>query len=131
MCKLIRKSNEQILCKLGKSEILRLYSIIHVAMEITKTSKFTSQSKFFISIYFTCQVSACELQPFSYHDLANDLYSQTAKTVFSHLNWCEFSENRFYVISRGFDFENGASIWQKWLSFCVMPTKVDPGMQYM
>ena len=86
MCKLIRKSNEQILCKLGKSEILRLYSIVHVAMEITKTSKFTSQSKFFISIYFTCQVSACELQPFSYQDLANDLYSQTAKTVFSHLN---------------------------------------------
>ena len=131
MCKLIRKSNEQILCKLGKSEILRLYSIVHVVMEIMKTSKFTSQSKFFISIYFTCQVSACELQPFSYHDLANDLYSQTAKTVFSHLNWCEFSGNRFYVISRGFDFENGASIWQKWLSFWVMPTKVDPGMQYM
>ena len=30
------KSNERILCKLNKSEILRLYSIVHVAMETTK-----------------------------------------------------------------------------------------------
>ena len=86
MCKFIGKSNERILCKLSKSEILRLYSIVHVAMETTKTSHFTCQSKSFISIFFTCQVSACELQPFSCHDLANDIYSQTAKTVFSHLN---------------------------------------------
>ena len=45
------------------------------------------QSKSFISIFFTCQASACELQPFSCHDLANDIYSETAamKTVFSHL----------------------------------------------
>ena len=85
MCKFIGKSNERILFKLSKSGILRLYSIFHVAMETTKTSNFTCQSKSFISIFFTCQVSACELQPFSYHDLANDLYSQTAKTVFSHL----------------------------------------------
>ena len=55
-------------------------------METTKTSDFTCQSKSFISIFFTCQVSAFELQPFSYHDLANDMYLQTAKTVFSHLN---------------------------------------------
>ena len=39
----------------------------------------------FISIFYTCQVSACELQPFSCIDLGNDIYSQTAKTVFSHL----------------------------------------------
>ena len=64
MCKFIGKSNERILCKLSKSEILRLYSIVHVAMETTKTSNFTCQSKSFISIFFTCQVSACELQPF-------------------------------------------------------------------
>ena len=32
-------------------------------------------------VYF----SACELQPFSCHDLANEIHSQTAKTVFSHL----------------------------------------------
>ena len=85
MCKFIGKSNERILWKLSKSEILRLYSIVHVAMETTKTSHFTCQSKFFISIFFTCQVSAYELQPFSCHDLANEIYSQTAKTVFSHL----------------------------------------------
>ena len=60
-------------------------SIFHVAMETTKTSHFNCQSKSFISIFFTCQVSAGDLQPFSYHDLANDIYSQTAKAVFSHL----------------------------------------------
>ena len=85
MCKFIGKSNERILCKLSKKEILRLYSIVHVAMETTKTSNFNRLSKSFISIFFTCQVSACELQPFSCHDLANNIYSQTAKTVFSHL----------------------------------------------
>ena len=81
MCKFIGKSNERILCKLNKSEILRLYSIVHVAMETTKTSHLTCQSKSFISIFFTCHVSAYELQPFSCHDLANEIYSQTAKTV--------------------------------------------------
>ena len=86
MCKFIGKSNERILCKLSKTEILRLYSIVHVAMETTKTSNFTCQSKSFISIFFTLQVSAYELQPFSCHDLAYDIHLQTAKTVFSHLN---------------------------------------------
>ena len=47
-------------------------------------SNFTCQSKSFISIFFICQVSACELRPFSCYNLANDIYSQTAKTVFSH-----------------------------------------------
>ena len=54
MCKFIGKSNERILCKLSKGEILRLYSIVHVAMETTKMS--------------------------------NYIYSQPAKTLFSHLN---------------------------------------------
>ena len=63
--------------------------MVHVAMETTKTSQFASQSKSFIRIFFTYQVSVCELQPFSCHDLANDIYSQTAKTVFSHLNNAE------------------------------------------
>ena len=85
MCKFIGKSNERVLCKLSKKEILRLYSTVHVAMETTKTSNFNRLSKSFISIFFTCQVSACELQPFSCYDLANDIYLQTAKTVFSHL----------------------------------------------
>ena len=68
-----------------QSEILRLYSIVHVAMETMKMTNFTCQSKSFISIFFTCQVSAFELQPFSCHNLANDIHSQTTKTVFSHL----------------------------------------------
>ena len=50
-------------------------------------SNFNCQSKSFISIFFICQVSACELRPFSCYNLANDIYSQTAKTVFSHLKW--------------------------------------------
>ena len=79
MCKFIGKFNERILCKLIGSEILMLYSILHVAMETKKTSNFTCQSKYFISIFFTCQVSACELQPFSCLDLVNDIFSQTAK----------------------------------------------------
>ena len=86
MCKFIAKSDEKILCKLSKCEIERLYSIVYVAMETTKTSNFTCESKHFISIFFTCQVSACELQTFSCYDLANDIHLQTAKTVFSHLN---------------------------------------------
>ena len=81
----IGKSNGRILCRLSKSEILRLYTIVHVAMETMKTSHFTCQSKSFISIFFTCQVSACQPQPFSCHGLANDIYSITDKTVFSHL----------------------------------------------
>ena len=79
MCKFIGKSNERILCKLSKSENLRLYSVVHVAIETAKTSHLTCQSKFFISIFFNCQVSARDLQPFSWHrDLTNDIYSQTA-----------------------------------------------------
>ena len=80
----VYRKNERILCRLSKSEISRLCSIAHAAMETTKTSNFTCQSKSFTSTFFTCQVSACELQPFSCHDSVNDLYSQTAKTVFSH-----------------------------------------------
>ena len=71
-----------------KSEVLRLYSIIHIAMETMKMSNFTCQSQSVISIFFsTCQVSVCEPQPFSCHDLANDIYPQTAKTEFSHLKF--------------------------------------------
>ena len=98
MCKIIGKSNERILCKLNKSEILRLYSIVRVAMETTKTSNFTCQSESFISIFFTCQVLACELQPSSCHDLANDKRSQTAETVFSHLNTHKPTEARTYSV---------------------------------
>ena len=60
MCKFIGKSNERILCKLSKSEILRLHSIVHVAMETTKMANFTCQSKSgadycqnLLSVYFS------------------------------------------------------------------------------
>ena len=66
-------------------------------------------SKSFISIFFNCQVSACELQPFSCHDLANDIYSQTAKTVFSHLK--PSSKNVFSVRSRPLHFFVTASLF--------------------
>ena len=67
-------------------------------METTKTSNFTCQSESFISIFFTCQVLACELQPSSCHDFANDKRSQTAKTVFSHLNTHKPTEARTYSV---------------------------------
>ena len=57
-------------------------------------SNFPCQSKSFISIFFICQVSACELRPFSCYNLANDICSQTAKTVFSHLKLAAFSHCR-------------------------------------
>ena len=64
-------------------------------------SNFTCQSKSFINIFSTCQVSACELQPFSCHNLANDIYCQTAKTVFSHLKYedCHKNINTFSIIA--------------------------------
>ena len=62
MCKFIRKSNEQILCSLSKSEMLRLHSIVHVAMETTITSHFTHQT--LLSVYFSLvkfQFASCNL----------------------------------------------------------------------
>ena len=64
---------------------IQLHTIVYVAMETTKTSHSTCQSKSFISKFFTYQVSACELQPCSCYDLANDIHSITDKTVFSDL----------------------------------------------
>ena len=43
MCKFIGKFNEQILRKLRKNEMLRLYSIVHVAMDIWQDRE-TAQS---------------------------------------------------------------------------------------
>ena len=79
--------------------MLRLYWVVHVAMETTKTSHFTCQSISFICIFFTCQASACELQPFSCHDLADDIYSQSAKTVFSYHNSGPEVKNKQYTLS--------------------------------
>ena len=47
--------------------------------------KFYLSIKVFHQYIFQLPSSACELQPFSCHDLANDIFSQTVKTVFSHL----------------------------------------------
>ena len=59
------KFRGNVLCKLSKSEILRLYSIVRVAMKTTKTSNFTCQSKSFISVlYFSLakfQLVSCNL----------------------------------------------------------------------
>ena len=107
MCKVIGKSEERILCKLSKSEILQLYLITRVAMETTKKSNFTCQSKSFSSIFFTCYVSVCELQLFSCHYLAKYIYSwsQTAKTVFSHLN--------YNLSSRGLEVMGSRKNWAR------------------
>ena len=56
------------------------------------------------------KVSACELQPFSCHNLANDIYSETAKTVFSHL------KRRFHRYSRRGILNSlswGIDVWRK------------------
>ena len=47
------KSNERIYGKLSNGEILRLYLIVHVTMETTKTSNFTRQSITLSSVYFS------------------------------------------------------------------------------
>ena len=81
------KSNERILCKLSKFKV-KFYGCIQSFMlrwKLRKRQIIACQSESFISIFFTCQVPACELQPFSCHDLANDIFSQTVKTVLSHL----------------------------------------------
>ena len=58
------KSNERIYGKLSNGEILRLYLIVHVAMETTKTSNFTRQSITLSSVYFSLaksQLVSCNL----------------------------------------------------------------------
>ena len=58
------KSNERIYGKLSNGEILRLYLIVHVTMETTKTSNFTRQSITLSSVYFSLaksQLVSCNL----------------------------------------------------------------------
>ena len=88
MCKFIGKCNERILCKLTKSEILRLYSIVHVAMETTKTSHFTCQSKSFISIFslakfelVSCSLSLAMIWQMTYTHKLPKLCSATLSPV--------------------------------------------------
>ena len=119
MCEFAGKSNERTLCKLSKSEILRLYSIVHVAMETTKTSHFTCQSKSFINVFFTCQVSAFELQPFSCHDLANNIYKLPKLCSATLRKWRSSSNDKIMSLRM-----NGGKVlclppllWYKWECF--------------
>ena len=64
MCKFIGKSNERILYKLSKRwnfKVVFNRSCCHGNYE---NVTFYCQARSFISIFFTCQVPACELQPF-------------------------------------------------------------------
>ena len=58
-----------------------LYSSVHAAMETKKNVKFYLSIKIFHLAYF----SLSKFQLVSSNDLTYDVYSQTAKTVFSHL----------------------------------------------
>ena len=85
MRKFIGKSNERIICKLSKSEMLRLYSIVYVAMETTKTSHFDYQSKSFISIFslpkfqlVSCNLSLAIIWQMSYTHKLPKLCSATS-----------------------------------------------------
>ena len=93
MCKFIAKSNERILCKLSKSEILRLYSFIHVAMETLKTSHLHCQSKSYISIFslakfqlVSCNLSLAMNWQMTYAHNLPKLCSATLNRIYSR-NW--------------------------------------------
>ena len=58
--------------------ILRLYSVVHVAMGTAKTSNLFRQC------IFNLQVSACELQAFSCHDLPNEIYQEPITPAYTH-----------------------------------------------
>ena len=61
--------------------------------------KFYLSIKVFHQYIFQLPSSACELQPFSCHDLANDIFSQTVKTVFSHLKVPNGSQRRRRILT--------------------------------
>ena len=87
MCKFIGKSNEQILCKLSKSEILRLYLIVHVAMETTNhqilpvnqnpSSVYFSLAKFFQLV--SCNLPLAMIWQVTYTHKLPKLCSATLK----------------------------------------------------
>ena len=70
--------------------------------------KFTCQSKSFISIFFTYQVSACELQLFSCHDLENDILTNCQNCVqptliksvtYSRNSWLTYPHETWFKIA--------------------------------
>ena len=98
MCKFIGK----VLCKLSKSEILRLYSIVRVAMKTTKTSNFTCQSKSFISVlYFSlakfqlvrCNLSLATIWQMTYTHKLPKLCAATSN-IFTCSSQSEFTDWR-------------------------------------
>ena len=107
MCKFIGKSNKWILCKLSKRGIFRLYSIIHIRL-----FTFYLSVKIFHQYIFTCQVSACELQPFFCHDLAND-FQYTHKLP----KLCSATSFRIVEDDVSLKNENGHWYDQKYLLF--------------
>ena len=56
-----------------------MYSIVHVAMETIRKRQILPFNQNLSSVYF----SACELQPFSCHDLANMPYTHKLSKLFS------------------------------------------------
>ena len=81
MCKFIGKCNERILRKLSKSEILWLYSIVHVAMEAMETSNFTvhfSLGKFQL---VSCNLSLAMIWQMTYSHELSKLCSATVKSL--------------------------------------------------
>ena len=103
MCKFIGKSDERILFELDKSGILRLYSIVHVAMETTNRQILPVDQKL-PSVYDSLakfQLVSCNLSLAMIWQ--NDIYSETAKTVFGHLTmvmqiiWAYYSTSPWTV----------------------------------
>ena len=87
-------------------------------METSKTSNFTCQSKYFISLLFTCQVLACELQPFSLDMIWQMTYIHKVQKLFpATLNRALIKSHgtipfvakplrRKTIIKNGLDFED-------------------------
>ena len=102
MCKSIGKSNERILCKLSKSENLRLYWVVSSCHGNCENVKFYLPIKIFYQYIFHLPSFSLWAATFflPWFGKWHNLCSQPAKTVFSHLK-----------ISCFF----GSSNWTNWL----------------
>ena len=94
------KFRGNVLCKLSKSEILRLYSIVRVAMKTIKTSNFTCQSKSFISIFspakfqlLSCHISLAIIWQMTYTHKLPKLCSPTNNTLIFNMKLFQSSIN--------------------------------------
>ena len=87
------KSSERIFCKVSKSEILRLFSIVHVDMETMKTSNFTCHSNL-SSVYcslakfqlVSCNLSLAMIWQMTYTHKLPKLCSATLKGLCHQLH---------------------------------------------